>query len=95
MKNKLNPIEDFCRFVKREKKEKVHKLKKKYKKIKNNVNIPPVLSNYKNPKSELVALEQRNIQTNVENINYKKFINFNKFLDKIEDICKKKYEQIE
>jgi hypothetical protein len=96
MARNLNPIPDSCRIKLKEKLEKVHKPKRKYRKVKNEVNIPKVVSNYKNPNSELIPLELRkkNIKQETNIVNYKKFIDFNKFLDKIEEYCRREYKQL-
>ncbi|WUR04868.1 uncharacterized protein VNE69_11038 [Vairimorpha necatrix] len=95
MSRSLKPLEDYCKVEKREKKEKEYKPKRVYRKVKNNINIPPVISRYKNPTSELVPLELRRKTGDTEIINYKKFIDFNKCLDQIEELCKKKNRELE
>lgn len=88
MKKKIHPVADYCRIEKKEKTEKIKKSKRKYKKVKNNIVIPRVISNYKNPSNKIVSLEARQPLHDIEIINYNKFIEFNKFLDKIEEHCK-------
>lgn len=97
MTKNLNPVSDLCRIKLKEKLEKSHKPRRKYRKVKNKIKIPKVVSNYKNPNSEIIPLEIRNKNSKQDSniINYKKFIDFNKCLDQIEEYCKKEYKQLQ
>lgn len=92
--SKLNIKEDLCKIKKMEKLHKKEKQRIIYKKKRYNLNIPKVISSYKNPKKEMIPLEVRNKYDlkNKSVIDVQKLIEFNKKLDKIEEICKKKYK---
>lgn len=89
---KLDPCKVEKKPPKKFKKEKNH-----FPNVKNDFYIPRVVSKWKNPTSEIIPLEDRVEKSRETRIvpKVKKLISLNKALDKIEEICKRRFKEIE